>query len=195
MRPFPRAAAVLTLTLVFASVAAADEADPARPIAARRARSTGLLAMLIGGGVFALGYVIDLAAMSSCKFDCAGTGKLAIPVVGYPLYLADDARRAEVTRRAELDRAARHALRHRARPRVDPAAPPGGGRGGVPLRGRDDGPRGRQAEAHASAGRNVAAHDEIDPRWRDTRSWSHEWTSRGAASIREEGSLARSRDA
>ena len=105
MRPFPRAAAVLTRT--FASVAAADEPEPARPIAARRARSTGVPAMLIGGGVFALGYVIDLAAMSSCKFDCAGTEKLVIPVFGYPLYLADDARRAEVTRRAELDRAAR----------------------------------------------------------------------------------------
>lgn len=64
MRPFPRAAAVLTLTLAFASVAAADEPEPARPIAARRARSTGVPAMLIGGGVFALGYVIELAAMS-----------------------------------------------------------------------------------------------------------------------------------
>lgn len=89
MRPFPRAAAVLTRKFAFASVAAADEPEH------------------LGGGVFALGYVIDLAAMSSCKSDCAGTEKLAIPVFGYPLYLADDARRAEVTRRAELDRAAR----------------------------------------------------------------------------------------
>ena len=63
--------------------------------------------MLIGGGVFALGYGLDLAALRSCRFDCAGTGKLAIPVVGYPLYLADDARRAEAKRAAAKDREAR----------------------------------------------------------------------------------------
>jgi len=63
--------------------------------------------MLIGGVVFAVGYGFDLAALRSCRFDCAGMWKLAIPVVGYPLYLADGSRREEAARRDVADQKAR----------------------------------------------------------------------------------------